>query len=388
MGEKKLALSFFASVRRLPIEENREVLQAAEAQIADIYLEQAEKHPDAFSAIESTVVPQYHSAIKINPESAMAGELQKKVVSLQRKYDLVLFQMRNGRPTMIPPYFLRASQEIGHDSNVTFSPDDTGISESKSSSLYSRTDFMGRYTFYYKDFLIIAPEFRFNYTYYFNRIPEIYRNDNYLMAPALRTSYEHTLWSKPASVLFDYDYTYSARDINAEQNLEYSGSSHTLMIGERFNYFNVGETILRLRYRIFDSFNPESDAKTTSFVYEQIISQKDYTVLLISSVDMNRVVDKRFDYNSLMVRGDFIFPRFRDWFTPSVGMGLTLTDPINARDTRGLEYLINPNVRLSKTIGKNWRTNFKMDYQKNFSDDEERFAFQKYIFALDLEYIF
>lgn len=388
MGERKKAFTFLKSIEKLDESESKEVKQAAEMQIGDIYLEQVEKRSDAFKSVESTVIPQYQKAMDIEPESSLAPVIQEKIVKLQRKYDLILFKLRNGRPTLSPPYFVRVSQEFGNDSNVTFSPADTTISKSKQSSGYSKTDFIGRYTFYHKDFFSIAPEFRFNNTYYFNRVPEIYRNDNYLMAPAIRTAYEHELWKKPASFLVDYDYNEARRDVQAKKKLEFSSRSHTFMIGERFNFFESGETIVRLRHRMLESYLSASDSKLTSIVFEQIKSMKVNTLLFYFSYDRMRVDTDSFDTNAFTFRTDVIFARVRDWFTPSVGLALTSTDPINDRSNRGREFLFNPSGRISKTFKRNWRVNLKADYQKNQSKDKENFAYTKTIYAFELEYLF
>lgn len=388
MGERKKAFTFFKSINKLDEEEIKEVKQAAEMQIADLYLEQVEKRSDAFKTIDSYVIPQYKKAYDLDKESGLAPLIQEKIVKLQRKYDLILFQLRNGRPTLNPPYFLRLSQEFGHDTNVTFSPAETTISASKQSSLYSKTDFIGRYTFYHEDFFSISPEFRYNNTYYFNRVPEIYRNDNYLIAPAIRTSYEHTLWKRPASFLVDYDFNEARRDVEAEKELKFSSRSHTFMIGERFNYFEAGESIVRLRYRMLDSYLSSSDSTLSSLVFEQIRGWKLNTLLFYFSYDRMRVTDETFDTDSFTFRTDIIMPRFRNWFTPSFGLSLTSTDPINARSTRGRELLFNPSARLSKTFHKNWRTSLKYEYQKNDSKNEDNFAYTKSIYALELEYLF
>lgn len=388
MGERKKAFTFFKAINKLSEEEAKEVRQASEMQVGDIYLEQVEKRADAFKSVETYVIPQYQLAYEIDKESALAPQIQEKIVNLQRKYDLILFQLRNGRPTLNPPYFLRISQEFGQDSNVTFSPAETTISKAKQASIYSKTDFIGRYTFYYRDYLSIAPEFRFNNTYYFNRVPEIYRNDNFLLAPSVRTSYEHTLFKKPAAFLFDYDFNEARRDVNAEENLEFSSRSHSLMFGERFNYWNFGETIVRLRYRILDSYLDASDSNTTSLVFEQVRSFTLNTLLFYASYDRMRVTDSTFDTDSLTVRVDLIMPRVKDWFTPSFGLSLTSTDPINNKDQRGRETLINPSARFAKTFKKNWRANLKYDYQKNDSKDEENFAYTKSVYAFELEYLF
>lgn len=160
------------------------------------------------------------------------------------------------------------------------------------------------------------------------------------------------------------------------------------MIGERFNYFESGESIARLRYRMLESYLSSSDSTLSSLVFEQIKILKINTLLFYFSYDRMRVDDKSFDTDSFTFRTDLIMARVRDWFTPSFGFSLTSTDPINARSERGRELLINPSVRLSKTFHKHWRGNLKYDYQKNISKDEDNFAYTKSIYAFELEYLF
>lgn len=388
LGERKKAFNFLKAISKLSEEDAAEVRQASEMLIGDIYLDQVEKRPDAFKSVETYVIPQYEKAHDLDPQSPLAPQIREKIVGLQRKYDLILFQLRNGRPTLNPPYFLRISQEFGQDTNVTFSPAETTISKAKQSSAYSKTDVIGRYTFYIRDYISIAPELRINNTYYFNRVPEIHRNDNYMIMPSVRTAYEHMLWKKPAAFLFDYDYSEAQRDVDGKEKLEFSSRAHTLMIGERFNYFDFGETFVRLRHRKLESYISTSDSTTTSLVFEQIKSLSTSTLLFYGSYDRMRVDDKAFDTDSFTLRADLIMSRVRDWFTPSFGLSLTSTDPINDRAARGRELLINPSARLSKTFQKNWRANLKYDYQKNNSKDAENFAYTKSIYAFELEYIF
>lgn len=388
LGQKNKAYNFFKYIEKLPKEEQKEVLQASEMQIGDMLLEEAEKSKDAFRTIEFKVIPQYESTLAIDKESALAAVIKEKIVTLQKKYDLVLFNLRNGRPTQIPPYLMRFSQEFGQDSNVTFAPAETTISKAKQASIYSKTDFIGRYTFYIEDYLSISPEFRFNNTYYFNREPEIHQNDNYLIAPAIRTSYEHTYNKKPAAFLFDYDFNEARRDVNADNKLVFNSRSNIFMFGERFNHFSWGESVVRFRYRMLDSYLDNSDSTMTSLVFEQIKNFDLNILLLYFSYDRFRVQNNIYNTDSLTFRGDVIMARIRDWFTPSFGLALTTVDPINSRDSRGRELLINPNARIAKTFKKNWRANLKFDYQKNISKDEDNFAYTKMVYAFELEYIF
>jgi hypothetical protein len=96
-----------------------------------------------------------------------------------------------------------------------------------------------------------------------------------------------------------------------------------------------------------------------------------------------------FDTDSLTLRTDLILSQFREgWFVPTFGLALTSVDPVNDRANRGRELMINPSVRLSRIIGKNWRANLKGDYQQNQSKDENAFAYKKTTYAFELEYLF
>jgi tetratricopeptide (TPR) repeat protein len=387
LGEKKKAVAFLKAIEKLDESEAKDVRQASEFQIADIYLEQVEKHPDAFRAVESYVIPQYELALSIDRESSLAPKIQRKILELQQKYDLILFKLRNGRDTLVPPYFLRFAAEVGRDSNVTFSPTGQEVAESEKSSLYAKTDAMGRYTFYYGDMISISPEMRFSYTRYLNRIEEIYRNDNYILAPALRNTYEHTLWKKPASFILDYEYNDARRDIEAKEELDFAFRSHTMTIGERFNFFSWGESTVRLKYRVFDSYDDNSDSRNIGLSWEQLKSFPVSMLLLFASYDQSRVEDESYDNDSLNLRADWILPSFRGWFSPSVGLGFSYIDPINDA-VRGTEYLINPSLRLSRSLGKNLRSTLRYDFQNYKSDDEDNFAYRKHVYALELEYVF
>lgn len=388
LGDDQDAKAYYLLIRRLNDQDAGETRQAAELQISDIELAQAEKQPAVFNVIKDQVIPQYERALRVNETSNLAPKIKEKIINLQRKYELVLFQLRNGRAALIPPYFLRAAQEFGYDTNVTFTPTETTIASSKQGSGFSKSEVLGRYTFYYKNFFSIAPETRLNYTRYTNRIPEIFRNDNYFLAPAIRSAYEHTLFGNAASILLDYDFNYAQRDVQATETLDFSSSAHLFMLGERFKFFSVGETVVRLKERQFKSYIPLSNSKTLSLVVEQTVGLKNSTLLLYSGLDRTRVNREAFDSNALTMRVDWLLPSYRDWFNPSVAMGLTLTDPINDRSNRGMEKNISPGLKFSRALGKGFRLNSRLEHQRNISKDRKNFYYKRNIGGIELEYIF
>lgn len=388
LRDSKKAYKFFNTIEKLPESERIEVLQAARMQVADMYLARAEDHPDQFRVIENHVIPKYESALEVDRNSNLAPVLRNKIITLQKKYDLMYFQMRNGRPLIRPPYFFKISQELGQDSNVIFNPNETTVARSKQDSTFTRTDIFGKYTFYYHDFFSVSPEARFNNIYYFNRIPEIYRNDSRIFSTALRNAYEFDLMGRPASFLFDLDYVEVKRDIRQKKSLEYNSSAVTYMTGVRLNFWDSGETVARLRYRTFDSFSDFTDSKSISASVEQVVSFTQDTLLLYASLDRSRVNFDFFDTNSFTVRADYIISRFREMVVPVIGVGVTRIDPVNDRNARGIETLINPSVRLIKTLGKNWRGILKYDSQDYDSGDSNAFAYEKSVYGFELEYLF
>jgi len=81
-----------------------------------------------------------------------------------------------------------------------------------------------------------------------------------------------------------------------------------------------------------------------------------------------------------------IFPRYKDLFTPTLGLGVTITDPINNPD-RGLEKMINPSVKLTRTLTPRLRATLRFEYWKSTSN-VKTFQYTKKASGLELEYVF
>ena len=387
LGEDENAKNLYSVIKKLPPSESKDVLQASELQLADMALEEAEKGTDAVQKVKNEIIPLYEQTMQIDPASPLAGRIKDKITGLQKKYELILFNLRNGRPTVLPRYFLRLAQEIGYDTNVVYAPTETTITSADQASLFSKTEAMGRYTFYHKNYLSIAPEMRASYSRYYNRVDRIIKNDNMLLAPAVRTSYEHTLWNKPASTIFDYEFSQVQRDIQAQRSLDFASRAQTVSFGERFNYFSAGGSTIKLKYRKFTSYLNASSSSALGLTYEQIVSLKLGTLMLFSSLDRTRVNTSTFDSNSLTMRGDWILPAYKG-INPSFGMAVTVNDPINDRANRGLEKLINPGIRLNKMFGKNWGSTMRFEHFENISKDTQNFSYRKSLFAIELEYLY
>ena len=387
--DEKQAVVFYRSIESLPVEEQEGTLQPAKMQMGDIFLSKAEKRPDTIKVLEAYVIPYYKEALALEPDSKLAADIQAKITGLQQKYELVLYRMRNGRPTPVPPYFLRIAQDFTYDTNPVFAATETTNSEAKQGSMISKTEAFGRYSFFYKNVMSFSPELRGNFTRHLKRDSAIYRNDNWLLAPALRTSFEHHVAKKQASLIGDIDYAYSNRDINGEEKLKFNSRVTTYTIGERIvSLLGVGETTLRIRHRTFDSYTDTADSKTNGLGFEHILPRAGGQLYIFNlGYDQTRVEDKTFDTNTIFLRADVILPVWKWKITPQFGFGLTLTDPIN-NETRGQEKTLNPSIRLARPLGKGFRLSLHADYMENQSNDRANFAYKKTFYGMEIEYVF
>lgn len=78
--------------------------------------------------------------------------------------------------------------------------------------------------------------------------------------------------------------------------------------------------------------------------------------------------------------------RVKDWFTPSIGLALVSTDPIND-SSRGNEFKYNPSIRFVKTFKDNVRGTFRAEYDENKSKNDA-YTYKKYVTAFEVEYLF
>jgi len=374
LGQKDEALFFLKSIRKVKDPEKKDVLQPTEMLIAEISQSQIKeiKRDDA-----KVLVKLYKRAYRFDDSSDLAPKILENITKLEKDFQLRLFEYSNGRPTAPPFIILKANQEFGEDSNVTFSPAGTTIAKARQGSIYSRTDLFYKDTFYLGKSLGISPEFRFANTYYFNRVPEIYRNDNYLLIPGVKLNQEHKLFDRPASLLLDYDYSDARRDVYSKHAYSMSSKTHAFSIGEKLQLIEAGETVIRLRKRFLESYLVGSSSKSTGVSIEQLINLKDKYLFIYLGYDQMRVSNSVYDTDALTLRNDFTFSAIKN-FVPALSLGLGLTDPINNRSTRGREYLINPGARMSYRFNKHWNFTMRYDYHNYHSKDDANFAYKKF----------
>ncbi len=388
----RLAVKVYRRIERLKDPEKESVLQASRMQVADIYLTAVDKQEDQVAFLQKRVLSEFENALIFDPDSILSRDIRRKMLTVKDKYGLILLKMRNGRPTIFPRRFIKLTQEIGHDTNVT-GQNAAGQenADAKGSTLYTRTDGYIRRVYYAGNSVSLAPELRANYTHYTNSATGIQDLVNYTYTPALRTAQEHWMWGKPASFLFDFEYnkTQLKGDSDADGNDDNS-VSQTFMLGERFNYFSGGESIFRFRYKSLDSNKADSDNTTKTLSFEQVLNfEQGYLLLLSSSYGMLEFETGGMtnDTNTFSFSFNLITPRLFDYATPSIGIAYSKLSYPNSSTAVGSESTLTPSLKLTRVFNKTMRGNLGISYTKSDSS-VDTFVYNKTVITSSVEFLF
>lgn len=389
LGDYKTAASFYNGIERLPMSEKKEVVQAARMSLGDIYLEQVKKQSGNSDSIEKYVLPQYRKALDWDDESALANEIKTKIEALQRQYELILFKLRNGRPTARPPYFLKANVKYSQNDNVNSLSEDSkaGLSAEEYSAASTNFGAYGRYAFYPSGAFSVIPEFTFNYTDYLSDDANIIINNNYGATASLVTTYEHSYNKAPATAYLNIDYSYNADDADADETLEKSSTINAFTFSEELQFWRGNPTIFRVKRSTTDAVLETSSMETTGFVFEQMVTLGRTMLYWYSAYDMNRYeANEPGDNNSTTFRLDALLPDFKGLFNTNFYASMKQSDYIEDAD-RGSTSLNTFGVNINRPFGKNYFVFFDLAMSSQ-TGDQETDNFKQQIMALNLDYIF
>lgn len=389
LKEYKKAVSFYNLIEKLPKEEKDQVVQAARMQIGDVYLAQVERQPDVYNGVKDYVIPQYKKALAWNEDSALAGQIKTKIEKLQRKYELILFRMRNGRLTARPPYFLRANALYGINDNITTlsDSDKSGTSKEDYSSAYYSAGAFARYSFYPSSSFSYAPEFTASYTKYLSDSDSIKPYNTYYYTAALKTNYEFIYNDAPATIFTDFDYTYNADDADADDEFAEASQVTGVQLSTQLEFSKNNPTTLRFRYALTDAVTDTSDYSTVSFGYEQIYLTKHITFFLFSQYAMNTYSDsdsEASNNNAFTLRLDSIVASI-EALTPTFYVSLTNTDYVDDSD-RAATNLTTLGLNLSRKISKKWYATLDYSTGSQVGDDDD--TYNQMITTFNIDYIY
>lgn len=391
LKDHKKAVSFYAMIEKLPKHEKSEVLQAARMQIADIYLNKVEKLPNSFKEVEKYVIPQYQKALIFDDTTTLAEQIRVKIEELQRKYELVLFRMRNGRPTSRPPYYLRANFLYGINDNVTTKSDDdkTSLEEDEYASHYYTTGVFGRYSFYPNSTYSYSPEFGATMTKYSSEKDTIKALNSYSLSSSLKINYEHLYKNRPATFYIDFSYSYNADYAESGDSFSFTDTEVSMTLSEELQFWRDKPSTFRFDYSITSAEITTSSFNSIGFTYEQVYPIGRTTLFFTNSYDINTYEEassESLNTTVMTTRIDSIFPTFYGLFNPTLYFSFSNTDFVEDADT-GVKSLTSYGINLNRPLSR--KTYLTVDINQtsqSASTDTDNYSQQVITFNIDYIY--
>lgn len=375
------------------------LVQFARFQIAEVLLaiaenkeEKKENKEEMPVLVQKYVLPQFEKALQINPDSQNATDIKRRMDEIKKQYGLDPNFLANGRQLTPKPWEISLSQKVSYDNNVTQATDLPTVRATQKESYIFDTEVFAKYRFVHNRRHVTSPEIRFTRTKYGDQDnAEVYSNDSYSFAPALRFKDEHKLFGEMASLIFDIEYNYTIRDRLNRHSYVYYGGTWSESIGEKFKFFSFGETTLKLKLKQYSAYDQTLNSTTVNPSLTQMVflpSLKHLLLVLIQS-DFTTVEDDSQSADNHLFRLDYIVPEFYNAFwSLQLSFALTLTDPKVGKETRGLEKTYNPGLKLTRNINQDFQVSASYDYTKKSSQDETSYAYTKNVTAFELRYSF
>lgn len=366
------------------------VVQIARFQLAETLLAMARTKKNVAAIVDRYVITLLRQAYETETTTPVALEIQARIQELLTEFKLDPNVMVNGRKISEKRHSLSLGQKLKFDNNVTLANDQTTVVQSKKESYIFETEAYAKKDFVLKKRFILSPDIRFTFNHYSDtKNATVYQNNSYLITTTLKTKTEHSLFGKPASLLLDLDRTYTARDKLQEKKRSKYATSLSYTLGEKFRFFNVGDTTLKIKFKDYDAYLNTLNNKTTSFSIDQtwFTAKKHLLILLFSldSVDNYNATTNSTD--SYLMRFDYLIPEIIPQYTLGFALSTTLLDTKEQTNTRGTEKTYSPSVDISRDLSSQLKVGFNYEYTKN-SSKSDSYKYNKSVFTSELKYTF
>lgn len=391
LKDYKKSVSFYNMLEKLPKEKTQDVIQAARLEIGDIYLMQVEKRRDPFNSIKKYVIPQYRKALEVNEQNRLAEKIREKIENLERKYEITLFRMRNGKPTARPPQYIKATLLYGADDNVTLTSEENkkDLEAKEYAANYYTASFFSRYSFYPSSSFSMAPEVSAAYTKYNSEEIGIMSKNNYFLKGAIKTNFEHIYNDAPATFYFDLDYTYTADDADEDENLDFASTAYGLTLSEELQIFENNPSTFRFNYTTTAAEVETLSTASYGLSYEQIVLLKFCTVFWYNNYNITRFDDataKASDSNTVTSRVDLIFPTLWGLFNPTVYASIANTNYIEDTD-KGITGLTTYGLNMNRPVGRKLYLTADLSSATQVADQDDD-NYEKMLMTFSLDYIY
>lgn len=363
------------------------MLQVARFQLAESLLAMAEKRDDSAYYVEKYVIPQMKIVSKLDSDSQVGKDADSRIDQLKKRYFLDPNYMKNGRVIPDKKWNVDFSQKASYDNNVTLSTDVPTSAATRRGSYIYETGISADYTIPFKNRYIFKPNFDIENTYHSDRVNSaVYRNDEYNITMGSDNSYEHTLLGKRASLIFNYDFNYAARDNYTIKERKFTSRAHTFTLGEKFRYFDGGPTRIKLKYKDYTNYLPSFNNKTKTISVDQIIitPSAKLWVLFFQADFLDAYNQDTNSTNNYLFRVDYIDANFLPTYTLNLAASVALLDTKLQSASRGLEKTYSPSAKITKRINDNLSFIASYEYTRKTSKNKTSFDYSKHVTTFEL----
>ncbi len=387
LEEHKKAKSYYLKVIKSEKQDLR-LVQVARFQLSESLLAMAEKRKDVRSIVKKHVLPQLEKAKNYLPNTDLAKEIAVRKKEIQKRYHLDPNIMRNGRVLPEKRWALNVNHDITYDSNVAFATEaPTAVAATESESYVHNTFASMSYLFSPRGKYTITPKLDYIKVKHSDRTnSSIFTNDSYSIIGSLNTTFDHTIKGRQASFLLEAGYNYYARDVLGTQDVSFFSRTTHILIGEKFNFFDVGSTKITLRFQDLEGYLESINYKSKTLAVEQIgVTKKGHMWIFgfqSGFFDNYNAVSN--STNQYTFNLNYYIPNLFYKTTFSAGLSVAFLDTKEQKATRGTEKTFSPTLSLSREVTKRITATISNTYTRNKSLDLNNFDYKKNVSTFGL----
>ena len=304
---------------------DEKILQISSFQYAEtlLSLRRMEKNlnNDLATYINQTIIPKLKEAKEIDSLSNVSTDIQKRITELTQEFDLDPNVLKNGRKVYPKPISGYVLQRAKFDDNVSLINEENNVQQSMRESFIFETELLAKHERVFNRSIIVTPEMRLTFIQNSDQAnPEVYQNDSAIIALNLKNKYEHNLFSTPASFLFDLEYLNTLKDWKQTHTRQAYASSLTYTLGERFAYFNFGDTTIRLKSKRYKGKNESISNNSITISADQTVAliSQNLLILLLEADLVDNYNNKPTSTNSYLARVDYLINNIVPQYTLSL----------------------------------------------------------------------
>ena len=383
LGNNKQAIAEYnelLKMKNLPTE----MAQAVHIRLVKLHEKNLDKSLFTFSKssyVQKFIISPGKKGVDLDPESNNATTLERLMERIRNKYQT---------PSILSFKIGSIGNSYRFNQNFTYDTNVTAQAESASDfrdSGYSNSQFLYKHFFGSKKGFTHNPELRFDYRHHFERnVSAIISNDNYIISPSFRNSFEHQLLGYKTRASFDIESSYTVQDINGTNKKSYFSKSVKFNFGNNFKFTKLGDTIIKYRYDIRQFKDSTLDTRTNTLFINQLLTlPNDKIVSVIANADFASVTNTpENNTNTYMLRADYIQKQAFWKGDLQAAFTLLLTDTLENSATRGIEKNFGPEIEFRKGVFKNLEVALQYNYNKNTSDLDAN-NYDNHVISLEFE---